>query len=161
MSRDVSASADDDHYIVHAEDLTAGQVIQLGSHTVGESEIIEFATQWDPQFFHIDPAHAAAESQFGGLIASGLHTLSIYQRLWVDSRTQPWRVIAGATMSDVAFIRPVRPGDVLTGRTVIEGVRLEPRKHRGRVTFASTLSNQHDKPVLRVTVSVYLGARTA
>lgn len=161
MSRDVDASADGDRYIVHAEDLTPGRVIQLGSYTVWESEIIEFATQWDPQFFHLDPARAAVESQFGGLIASGLHTLSIYQRLWVNSRTRPWRVIAGATMSDVAFIRPVRPGDVLTGYTVIENVRLEPDKHRGCVTFASVLTNQHDKPVLRVTASVYLGARTA
>ena len=161
MSRDVGATADDKSHIVHAEDLTPGQVIQLGSHTVCESEIIAFATQWDPQFFHLDPVRAAAESQFGGLIASGLHTLSIYQRLWVDSRTQPWRVIAGATMSDVAFLRPVRPGDVLTGHTVIDDVRFEPDKHRGRVTFAGALSNQDDKLVLRVTTAVYLGARTA
>ena len=110
---------------------------------------------------HLDPARAAAESQFGGLIASGLHTLSIYQRLWVNSRTQPWRVIAGATMSDVAFLRPVRPGDVLTGHTVIDDVRFEPDKHRGRVTFAGALGNQDDKLVLRVTTAVYLGARTA
>lgn len=160
MSRDVGATADDNSHIVHAEDLTPGQVMQLGSHTVRESDIIDFARQWDPQFFHIDPARAAAESQFGGLIASGLHTLSIYQRLWVDSRTQPWRVIAGATMNDVAFLRPVRPGDVLTGHTAIDDIDLEPDKHRGRVTFAGALSNQDDKRVLRVTTSVYLGART-
>ncbi|MEN8705642.1 MULTISPECIES: MaoC/PaaZ C-terminal domain-containing protein [Nocardioides] len=161
MSRDVGATAGDNSHIVHAEDLTPGQVMQLGSHAVRESEIIDFAMQWDPQFFHVDTARAAAESQFGGLIASGLHTLSIYQRLWVNSRTQPWRVIAGATMSDVAFLRPVRPGDVLTGHTVIDDVHFEPDKHRGRVTFAGALSNQHDKRVLRVTTSVYLGARTA
>lgn len=161
MSRDVGATAGDNSHILHAEDLTPGQVMQLGSHAVRESEIIDFAMQWDPQFFHVDTARAAAESQFGGLIASGLHTLSIYQRLWVNSRTQPWRVIAGATMSDVAFLRPVRPGDVLTGHTVIDDVHFEPDKHRGRVTFAGALSNQHDKRVLRVTTSVYLGARTA
>ncbi|HWJ67858.1 MAG TPA: MaoC/PaaZ C-terminal domain-containing protein [Nocardioides sp.] len=157
----MGVTSGDTDFVVHAEDLTPGQVMQLGSHTVSESEIIDFATQWDPQFFHVDPARAAAESQFGGLIASGLHTLSVYQRLWVASRTQPWRVIAGATMSDVGFLRPVRPGDVLSGRTVIDDVRLEPDKQRGLVTFAGALTNQDDKPVLRVTVSAYLEARTA
>lgn len=160
MSQAVGATSDDTTFVVHADDLTPGQVMQLGSHTVSESEIIDFATRWDPQFFHVDPQRAAAESQFGGLIASGLHTLSVYQRLWVDSRTQPWRVIAGATMSDVAFLRPVRPGDVLTGRAVIDDVRLERDKKRGLVDFAGELTNQHDKRVLRLTVSAYLEART-
>lgn len=160
MIERTSATSDEPTSEVHADNLTPGQVMQLGSHTVSETEIIEFATQWDPQFFHVDPERAAAESQFGGLIASGLHTLSVYQRLWVRSHRQPWRVIAGAAMSDVAFLRPVRPRDVLTGRTVVHDVRLEPDKQRGLVVFAGMLTNQHDKRVLRLHVSAYLEART-
>lgn len=145
---------------VHADDLSPGLVLQLGAHAVTEAEIIAFATLWDPQFFHVDPMRAETESRFGGLIASGLHTLSIYQRLWVQGRREPWNVIAGATMDGVAFLRPVRPGDVLTGRSVIEDVRLEPDRHRGLVTFAGQLANQNNKPVVRLTVSAYLGMRS-
>lgn len=160
MSRRLGATSDDTTSAVHADDLAPGQVMQLGCHTVSETEIVDFATQWDPQFFHVDPTRAAAQSKFGGLIASGLHTLSVYQRLWVGSRTQAWCVIAGATMSGVAFLRPVRPGDVLTGRTVVANVRLEPANQRGLVEFAGMLTNQHDKRVLDLSVSVYLEART-
>ena len=52
------------------EDFEPGQLLELGSHTVSEDEIVEFARRWDPQPFHVDP-EAAKESVFGGLIASG------------------------------------------------------------------------------------------
>ncbi len=77
MSRDVGATADDNSHIVHAEDLTPGQVIQLGSHTVCESEIIAFATQWDPQFFHVDgnaaEVHAADHYLRAVYVRAGEH----------------------------------------------------------------------------------------
>ena len=69
---------------VFAEDLEIGQVIPLGSYSVTEEEIVEFATQWDPQWFHMDK-ETAGSGVFGGLIASGLHTLSICQKLVVAS----------------------------------------------------------------------------
>ncbi|MCC9069695.1 MaoC/PaaZ C-terminal domain-containing protein [Arthrobacter cryoconiti] len=65
-----------------AEHLPVGQSVDLGSHSVSEAEIIRFASEWDSQYFHTDP-ETAHESHFGGLIASGLHTLSIFQRLSV------------------------------------------------------------------------------
>ncbi len=61
----------------YGEDLAVGTVYQLGTHTVSEAEQLDFAAQWDPQDFHTD-ADAAAAGPFGGLIASGIHTLSIY-----------------------------------------------------------------------------------
>ncbi len=64
--------------LVYAEDLGIGQRFDLGSHTVTEAELVDFATHWDPQWFHIDRA-AAQDGQFGGLIASGIHTLAILQ----------------------------------------------------------------------------------
>ena len=85
---------------IHAEDLQPGLVLELGSHPVTEAEIIDFASQWDPHYFHVDPERAKEESRYAGLIASGLHTLSIYQRLWVLGRNDEWNVIAGAGISD-------------------------------------------------------------
>ena len=65
------------------EDFFPGQEIALGSRTVSEEEIIAFATQFDPQPFHVDH-DAAANSIFKGVIASGWHTCSMMMRLVVD-----------------------------------------------------------------------------
>ena len=64
---------------LHFEDFEPGQVYELGTRAVTESEIVAFAREWDPQPFHIDP-EAAKESVFGGLIASGWHTGSMWMR---------------------------------------------------------------------------------
>ena len=86
-----------------AEDLAVGDVVTLGTHEVTDVEILEFARSWDPQWFHLD-VDAAAAGPYGGLIASGLHTMAIYQRLYVDS-TQ-WAAIAGRGLPEVRFLRP-------------------------------------------------------
>lgn len=64
-----------------ADDLEAGQVYRFGTHHVTEEELLDFARTWDPQDFHTDKA-AAEAGAYGGLIASGLHTMSIYQKNW-------------------------------------------------------------------------------
>ena len=70
--------------IYYADDLEPGQQIPLGSYTITEEEIVTYARQWDPVFIHTDPT-AAATTPLGGVIASGLHTLAIYQRLAVPA----------------------------------------------------------------------------
>ena len=66
------------------EDFEPGQTLDLGSRTVTEEEILEFARRWDPQPFHVDP-EAARETVFGGLIASGWHTGAMWMRMYVDT----------------------------------------------------------------------------
>ena len=79
----------------HAEDFTVGEECDLGTYEVTEQEVIAFASHWDPQDIHIDPGHAETGGRYGGLIASGLHTLAILQRLQVLGRREHWNVIAG------------------------------------------------------------------
>jgi acyl dehydratase len=146
---------------VYAEDLTPGRVLELGSYTMTESEIVDFASHWDPQFFHTDPERARREGRLGGLIASGLHTLAVFQRLSILARTECWHVIGGAGLDDVAFLSPVRPGDVLSGRSVVADLVLQPERQRGLVTLAGGLTNQDGTSVLRLTMSAYLAARPA
>jgi acyl dehydratase len=62
----------------------AGQVLHAGPYSVSEAEVLDFAKQWDPQWFHTDPA-AAARGPFDGLIASGWHTCGIAMRLAADA----------------------------------------------------------------------------
>ncbi|ERB53974.1 hypothetical protein N806_22865 [Rhodococcus sp. P27] len=113
-----------------------------------EEEIVEFATQWDPQWFHIDK-EAAGSGVFGGLIASGLHTLSICQKLVVASLYDQWNVIAGKSMRDVSFLRPLRPGDTLSGKVTVDNVVFDNRA-RGLVTITAKLVDADGNRVLDV-----------
>ncbi|UUZ59534.1 MaoC/PaaZ C-terminal domain-containing protein [Nocardioides sp. B-3] len=141
---------------VYAEDLQVGTTRQLGEHEVTTAAIIDFASQWDPQFFHTEPERAEREGALGGLIASGIHTIAIYQRLEINCRTQHWHVVGGTGMENVRLRRPVRPGDVLSGRTTISGKRLEPERGRGLVSFAGELANQRGEVVMIPALSAYL-----
>lgn len=144
-----------------AEDAEPGAVRQLGTHELTEAEIVDFATQWDPQFFHVDAERSVTEGMFGGLIASGIHTVGIYQRLEVTSRRQPWQVIAGKGIEQLQFTRPARPGDVLTGTTTVTDRQLDPDRRRGLVTLDGELTNQSGEVVLSLTMAIYLHMRPA
>ena len=94
--------------MLYAEDLIEGQEFQLGTYTITEAEILQFARQYDPVPIHTDPA-AAATGPFGGLIASGFNTIAIYQRLVVEA---VWTKVAGIVgrSLEVRLPNPVRPG---------------------------------------------------
>lgn len=142
---------------VFASDLTIGDTYDIGSHTVTEADIIDFATKWDPQFFHTD-RHAAASGYFGGIIASGLHTLAIFQRLAVTHCLHDWNVIAGTGLRELRFPRPVRPGDILAGSIAITDIEVADHRPGTRVTIQASLVNQHTETVLTATNSLYMDA---
>ncbi len=96
------------------EDFEPGQVVELGSVSVTEDEIVEFARQYDPQPFHVDP-EAAKESVFGGLIASGWHTGAMWMRLYVDSMLGSRRLRARPGSRSCAGSRPSGPATRCTG----------------------------------------------
>ncbi|PBC56032.1 dehydratase [Rhodococcus sp. ACPA1] len=108
----------------------------------------------DPQDFHID-AEAAEARHFGGIVASGLHTIGVYQRLAALCHLNRWKVIAGRGIRDLHFPRPVRPGDVLTGSFTIEAIRAT-RTAGDVVTLVSRLVNQEGDPVLAMTSDVHV-----
>ncbi|WP_077042352.1 MaoC/PaaZ C-terminal domain-containing protein [Rhodococcus sp. MTM3W5.2] len=143
--------------VKYAEDLMVGDVIDLGSHTVGEAEMVDFSTVWDPQDSHLDAA-AAADGYFGGLIASGMHTTAVYQRLAVLGAYRHWSVIGARGLRDVRFLRPVRPGDVLTGLLVIDEVELDDRG-RGLVTTTGQLADAQGRAVFSLLTELYLHRR--
>lgn len=150
-------SAAPHHRTVYAEDLRIGQTMTLGSYTVSEDEILEFATQWDPQWFHTDK-EAAESGVFGGLIGSGVHTLAICQKLVVASLYDTWNVIAGKSMRDIRFLRPLRPGDTLTGELTVDNVVLDNRS-RGLVTTTAQLVDSHGNRMFEVVTDAYLHCR--
>ena len=136
-----------------ADSLVAGTSYELGPYHITEKEIIEFASRWDPQDFHVDRA-AAAAGHFGEVIASGVHTLAIFQRLAVDSGYGQWAVIGGRRLRDIEFRSPVRPGTTLIGALLIKEIAAES-EIRSLVTAVGTLAAAGDV-VFTVGVELYL-----
>ena len=134
----------------HFEDFVPGQEIALGSRTVSEEEIIAFATQFDPQPFHVDH-DAAAASIFGGVIASGWHTCSMMMRMVVDGVLNRSSSMGSPGLDCVRWIRPVRGGDTLSVVYVTKEVRASASKpDRGVVVSLWQASNQHGELVATV-----------
>jgi acyl dehydratase len=130
------------------DDIDAGTTVDCGSTTVSEREIVDFAREFDPLAIHTDP-EAASASQFGGIIASGYHTLCLSVRLLVDEIRSKRAVVGGLGLEDVTWPTPVEPGDVLSVRTEILDTRpsnSDPEK--GIVHEEITVTNQRGETVL-------------
>jgi acyl dehydratase len=132
----------------HFEDFVAGDVIELGRRTITKDAIIAFATEFDPQAFHVDE-RAAAQSVFGGLIASGWHTGSLTMRLFYDGVIKDTASLGSPGVDELRWVKPVRPGDTVSGRmTVLETVASRSKPDRGIVRSLLELRNQHGDVVL-------------
>ncbi len=143
----------------YLEDCRAGEVIELGSHTVGEEEILEFARRYDPQPFHVDPERAA-ESIYGGLIASGWQTCAIYMRLVVDGLLGESSSMGSPGLDSLRWLLPVRPGDTLRATyTVLEVTPSRSRPDRGVVRFRGEMINQHDEVAMSMEGVGFFGRR--
>ncbi len=131
------------HYF---EDYQIGLKTTSDEYTVSKEEIVNFATKWDPQPFHIDET-AAENSIFKGITASASHTFSIAGIL-THSLKIKLSVIAALGFNDMSFPRPVRPGDRLTfSRECIDMRESQSRPDTGIVTFQDTLVNQDEQVV--------------
>ena len=132
------------------DDFMVGELVELGSVDVTEEAILEFAHQFDPQVFHTDPV-AAVESPFGGLIASGWHTCSMFMRLLYDGLLADSSSQGSSGMEELRWLVPVRPGDTLSARfTVLDTQRSSTKPNRGTVRFRNEMLNQRDEVVLRM-----------
>ncbi len=129
-------------------EFVVGQVIAAGPYDVSEDEIVRFATQYDPQWFHTD-AQAAAKGRFEGLIASGWHTCGIAMRLVADAALAGSESFASPGLAYVKWPHPVRPGDRLSVRaTVVETRRSKGNGALGILRWRWQLFNQRGTEVL-------------
>ncbi|MCU1479332.1 MAG: hypothetical protein JWQ19_118 [Subtercola sp.] len=139
-----------------ADDLVVGSTVNLGSYVVTLDEMVQFSQQWDPQPFHIDPV-AASAGFFGEIIASGVHTLAVFQRLAVRGAYLSWDVVAGRAMRDVQLTSPVRPGAALFGELTIDEV-VFTHSDRALLTTTGRLRTT-DSLVLTVVFDSYIRRR--
>lgn len=132
------------------EDFEVGKTINAGSRTVTEEEIVAFATQFDPQPFHVDQA-AAAQSIYGGVIASGWHTCGMMMRLMVDSFICESASMGSPGIDEIRWVKPVRGGDTLTvTATVLEARPSTSKPDRGVIVTRWEAQNQHGEVVATI-----------
>ena len=143
------------------EDFRPGDTYELGSTTPTAGEIVEFATRYDPQPFHVDPA-AAADGPFGGLIASGWHTGALFMRMYVDTILNHTASMGSPGVEELRWLVPVRPGDTIRGRaTVLEARPSAKRSDRGSVRARLEALNQRDEIVMTMVAWGHFGRRPA
>lgn len=132
------------------DDYTAGEEIHFGHYEVTEQEIIAFATQYDPQYFHTDPV-AAKDSHFGGLVASGWMTGAIMMRMMVDGFISRQASMGSPGLEELRWLLPVRPGDQLRAKATVESTRRSKSKpDRGVIHVLWEVFNQNDDAVMQV-----------
>jgi acyl dehydratase len=125
----------------------AGMSFVVGRRSVTEAEIIEFASRYDPQWFHTDPARAAA-SRWQGLIASGWHTCSIAMQLLVAHVLADSESIGSPGLEQIKWPNPLRPGEEVELRVEVLQTRLSSSGKVGIVRWRWVLSTLAGVPVL-------------
>ena len=133
------------------EDFSVGQVVEYGPRRVSREEIIAFAAQFDPQPMHLDE-EAARHSMLGGLAASGWHTCALMMRMITDGFLLEAASMGAPGIDEVKWLRPMRPGDVLTVRGTVQSVRASQTKlDRGFVGFLYEVFNERDERLMTLT----------
>jgi acyl dehydratase len=157
--------------IPYFDDLKAGERIALGDMTFSQNDIIRFALDFDPQFFHVDAA-AAKDSIFGGLIASGWHTCANWMGLMVRNRTsaalsamtrgeRPARLGPSPGFRNLRWIKPVHAGDTIAYTSTVAEKRVSAsRPEWGIVSHYNTGTNQHGELVFSFHGTVFWERRT-
>ena len=140
------------------DDFEVGERFASKAVTLSESQILDFALLYDPQPFHIDSL-AAAESPYGGLIASGFQTLALSFRVFYDANIINACSMGSPGLDELRWLLPVRPGDNL--RVEAEVLEMRPsssKPDRGILKMAYATKNQHGETVMTF-VATHIFAR--
>jgi acyl dehydratase len=145
--------------IVYFEDIEVGQKwVKSITYQVKKEEIIEFASRWDPRYFHVDPK-AAVSSVFGGLVACSAHIFSILS--WFGTHGERRTAsMAALGFDDLHMRRAVRPDDILSCSFVyLEKRESKSKPDRGIVRTSASLSNQQNIEVFSAVITSMVAKR--
>ncbi|WP_164116752.1 MaoC family dehydratase [Sphingorhabdus sp. Alg239-R122] len=142
--------------MIYFEDIEVGTTQSFGSYEVTREEVIDFASKYDPQPFHLND-EAAAQTYFGRLSASGWHTCAMTMRMLVDSMMERKAASLGSPGVDkVRWLQPVYPGDTLRVESeVLSKRQSESKPQMGSFQSEMTVYNQNNEPVMTM-VSIAL-----
>jgi len=144
------------------EDLIVGSTARYGSYAVTREEVVEFASRYDPQPFHLSD-EAAAQTHFGRLSASGWHTAGMMMAMNVARmKAIGHQGLGSPGIDELRWLTPVYPGDTLRCEsTILEKRRSKSRPEMGLFRQETTVFNQHDEPVMRFTSMAMVATRDA
>ncbi|MBS4001788.1 MAG: MaoC family dehydratase [Afipia sp.] len=129
------------------EDYRVGESYEFGPICIDKNDIIDFAEKYDPQVMHVD-ATKSEQGPYGGLIASGWHTVSMLMRLYVDHYLSAVGSLASPGVNELRWHRPVRPGDCLKLRvSVLNSQPSRSKADRGLVVSYLEGVNQNQEVV--------------
>ncbi len=148
--------------MLHYEDLVVGDTHSFGNYEVTREEVIDFASRYDPQPFHLDDA-AAEQTHFGRLSASGWHTGAMTMRMLVDTmKTRAQASLGSPGIDTLRWLHPVYPGDTLRVETeLLEKRRSKSRPEMGLLKTRSLTFNQDDVCVLDMVTNAMIRTREA
>lgn len=130
------------------EDFSVGMAVEIPGPTLTRESILEFARRYDPQPFHVDE-EAAKQSPYGGLIASGWHTVSLAMRMICDAYLLEAASLGSPGVNQVRWLKPVRPGDTIRMRmSVLEAKVSTSKPDRGTVLHRWDVLNQNGETVM-------------
>ncbi len=145
----------------HWEDFQLDRTVTFGHYEVTKDEIIAFASEFDPQPFHLDE-EAARATPFGGLVASGWHSCAIFMRMIYDGVLANAASLGAPGLAQCRWLKPVRPGDQLSGRyTCIEKRVSQSMPNVGIVEAFDEGLNQDGTVVLDWRVTQFFRCREA
>ncbi|MBK1692340.1 MaoC family dehydratase [Ectothiorhodospira mobilis] len=143
----------------YLEDLTPGMRFTTPPTLMTEEAIIRFGREFDPQPYHVDP-EAARETFFGGLVASGWHTVAVMTAMNIRSQLQLAEGQIGMGVESVRFLQAVRPGDrIHLEMEILEVKPSESRRGWGIIKVLWTGMNQHGEAVLTLQPSILVRGR--
>ena len=138
------------------EDFNTSWTAEYGPRRVTREEIIGFAAQFDPQPMHLDE-EAARNTMLGGLGASGWHSCCILMKMIADGLLLDTASMGAPGIDEVKWIKPVRPGDVLSVESEVKEKVEGRRPDRGTVKIESRIENQRGEVVMSlVSLVIYL-----
>ena len=143
---------------IYIEDLAVDDEWTYGEYDVTEDELVDFAEQYDPQWFHTDRERAAAESPYGGLIASGWHTAAMTMRLLVEGFLDDTATMGAKGVDELRWRKPVEPGDTLSIRIAVEDKTVDSDS-RGTVRLRIDTTNAADELVCSMVGIVMIARR--
>jgi len=142
--------------MLYAEEIEIGTHFDFGVYEMTAAEITDFGAKWDPLPLHLSEDDADGTA-FGRLVASGVHTMAVFQRLSVLAAFSSWNIFAGRRLDDVRLLSPVFPGDSLTGGLDVQSVVMN---HPGRALVTCTGWLETDRGrVLELVTESYVNRR--
>jgi acyl dehydratase len=134
--------------VLYYEDIDIGEVREIGQYTADRDELIQFAERYDPQPIHVDP-ETAADTMYGGIIASGWHTASACMALLVEGFLNDTASLGSFGLDELRWRTPVRPGDTVSVTHRITDKRESTtRDDRGYIENEVEATNEESEEVV-------------